>query len=218
MSITLCTMRIIDPRMYKLLHKLRKKYIASLPQLDSYEKWVYLEKYFSKNECDAIIDIGKKKPFKEATIGSRNANARVDQNARKSKVNWIRCNEESVWIFKKIESALHICNKRFYHFNLIGFSGNLQLTEYGLGDHFGWHQDTGTDENSTRKLSFTVQLTDPHEYEGGDLEFIGDQKNSVPREKGTVIIFPAFQHHRVTPVTSGTRHALVGWMHGPHFK
>ena len=71
-----------------------------------------------------------------------------------------------------------------------------------------------------RKLSFTLQLSDSDEYTGGDLEFAelngGDQEEFKKdmRKKGTVIVFPSFLQHRVTEVTEGQRHALVGWREG----
>ena len=77
-----------------------------------------------------------------------------------------------------------------------------------------------------RKLSMTVSLTNPDEYEGGDLEF--DFRNqdeaSQPRiceeirPKGSVIVFPSFVWHRVKPVTKGIRHSLVCWNLGYPFK
>ena len=72
----------------------------------------------------------------------------------------------------------------------------------------------------------TVSLTNPEEYEGGDLEFDfrDTDKGSQPRvceeirAKGSVIVFPSFVWHRVTPVTEGTRHSLVCWNLGYPFK
>ena len=65
----------------------------------------------------------------------------------------------------------------------------------------------------------SIQLTDPSEYEGGELQL--KSKNSittVSKKKGTIIFFPSFMLHRVTPVTKGVRHSLVGWITGPPFK
>jgi PKHD-type hydroxylase len=38
------------------------------------------------------------------------------------------------------------------------------------------------------------------------------------REKGSVIVFPSFIWHRVTPVTAGTRYSLVNWNLGFPFR
>ena len=72
----------------------------------------------------------------------------------------------------------------------------------------------------------TISLTDPSEYEGGDLEFDfrDTDKGSQPRiceeirQKGSVIVFPSFVWHRVKPVTKGRRHSLVCWNLGYPFK
>jgi PKHD-type hydroxylase len=72
-----------------------------------------------------------------------------------------------------------------------------------------------------RKLSLIIQLTDPSEYEGGDFQFDSDIPQPDPAEikqRGTVIVFPSFLRHRVTPVTSGVRRSLVSWVEGPKFR
>jgi len=77
-----------------------------------------------------------------------------------------------------------------------------------------------------RKLSVTINLTLPGEYEGGNLKFDygphfeGERFHECTqiRPQGSIIVFPSFQYHQVTPVTSGTRYSLVLWMLGPPFK
>jgi PKHD-type hydroxylase len=65
----------------------------------------------------------------------------------------------------------------------------------------------------------TIQLTDPDEYEGGDLQFMINQRVvTAPREKGTIIVFPSFILHRVTEITKGTRESIVAWVSGPAFR
>jgi PKHD-type hydroxylase len=80
---------------------------------------------------------------------------------------------------------------------------------------------------TVRKLSATISLVDGDTYEGGDLEF--DLRNSsdgsavirksdITRKKGSIIVFPSFLYHRVTPVFKGTRYSLVVWCSGEPFK
>lgn len=83
-------------------------------------------------------------------------------------------------------------------------------------DHFGLHRDLGP-ANSTRKLSFSVQLSDESDYVGGDLVFPGGGVRA-PRQRGSLTVFPAFLPHQVTTMHSGIRHSLVGWVHGPAFR
>ena len=69
-------------------------------------------------------------------------------------------------------------------------------------------------------MSVTIQLSDPKDYEGGEFEFESgiDQLPPEHTEKGTVLIFPSFYKHQVRPITKGTRHALVSWIEGPHWR
>ena len=79
-----------------------------------------------------------------------------------------------------------------------------------------------------RKLSVTVSLSDPKNYKGGDLQF--DLSNPKQKNKriittienikpqGSIVVFPSFLWHRVTPVTKGTRYSLVIWSLGKPWK
>ncbi len=70
-----------------------------------------------------------------------------------------------------------------------------------------------------RKLSLSLQLSDPARYQGCDLELsYGDGVQQAPRSRGTVIAFPSYVLHRVTPIASGTRKSLVIWASGPDFR
>lgn len=99
------------------------------------------------------------------------------------------------------------------------FHEELQLAKYSDRGFFDWHLDFGAGEISARKLSMTIQLSDPNDYEGGDLRFmINKEIVNAPKEKGTIIIFPSFIMHRVTPITKGTRQSIVGWVSGPPYR
>jgi Rps23 Pro-64 3,4-dihydroxylase Tpa1-like proline 4-hydroxylase len=77
-----------------------------------------------------------------------------------------------------------------------------------------------------RKISMTVNLNSPGDYEGGDLKFDfghhthGEQFHVCEeiRPQGSIIVFPSFVDHCVTPVTKGTRYSLVMWILGKPFK
>ena len=95
--------------------------------------------------------------------------------------------------------------------------------KYPIGGKFNWHMDI-TPAAATRKLSYSIQLSDTNDYEGGDLEFFdGDntgkkEKNPQLRQKGNIIVFPSYLWHRITPITKGIRYAIVGWIHGPTYR
>lgn len=84
-------------------------------------------------------------------------------------------------------------------------------------DHYTWHSDS-LPGDIVRKISFSIQLTNPTEYDGGDLEFMPAITDKKIRDQGTMTIFPSYKVHRVSPVTRGVRHVIVGWIYGPDFR
>jgi PKHD-type hydroxylase len=113
-----------------------------------------------------------------------------------------------------------IANKEMWQFDIPSILDVVQYTQYyENGGHYDWHTDTGPHPFNTRKISITVQLSDPNEYEGGDLELkLGNQTSKMPKEKGCAVLFPSYILHRVTPVTKGIRKSLVLWVGGSVFK
>ena len=84
---------------------------------------------------------------------------------------------------------------------------------------YRWHVDNNMQSDvPPRKLSMTVQLSDPSEYTGGELQLHDGEVQTAVNSRGHVIIFPSYVLHRVQPVTSGTRRSLVVWANGPGFK
>jgi PKHD-type hydroxylase len=111
-------------------------------------------------------------------------------------------------------------NEARFKFDVSGFMNYdaPMIMEYSKGCHYDWHIDVGK-AVPNRKLSYTIQLSKPDDYEGGDLEFLGTETNTEAfRQQGTCIIFPSFLAHKVTKVKNGTRYAVVGWVHGPTYK
>ena len=164
------------------------------------------------------------------------------QKKRKSDIVWMN----DTWIYKEIHPYIHEANKKAgWNFDW-DWSESCQFTKYGVGQYYGWHCDSwdkpysrppladGTrpiDHGKIRKLSVTISLSHPDEYEGGNLEF--DFRNQVDwdrnkkaaihscdgiRPRGSIIVFPSFVWHRVAPVTKGTRYSLVIWNLGYPFR
>ena len=146
-----------------------------------------------------------------------------NSEVRKSQIYWIpkTCTWEP--LYQKIMSLVGQCNREFFSFEITSLQENLQYTEYDASyqGKYDWHFDVGEGPlNGGRKLSVSIQLSDPSEYEGGELQFSldGDKVVVAEKEQGTVIIFPSYLRHRVTPVTKGTRRSLVTWITGPPFR
>jgi PKHD-type hydroxylase len=138
---------------------------------------------------------------------------------RDSKVGFFFPNDVTQWVFQKCTELVLQMNARFFWFDLYALEQGLQFTSYTApGQHYDWHIDHGK-AHGNRKLSFTVQLSDPSDYEGGELQLkFGREPITVKRQLGGVTVFPSYALHRVKPVTKGTRETLVGWVSGPPFK
>lgn len=124
-----------------------------------------------------------------------------------------------MWFYERVAGIVRDFNQRTFRFDLRGFSEPPQYMVYNgaEGGHFDWHMDTGS--RPPRKLSLTIQLSDPAAYTDCDLQFnTGTVTYNAPRDRGMVVGFPSHTIHRVTPITSGTRKAIVAWITGPDFK
>ena len=112
-----------------------------------------------------------------------------------------------------------------WHFK-IESAENYQVTKYTKGDFYSAHIDSlGTNgtkrnepsmpniHNKTRKMSMTLNLNDPSEYEGGELRLFG--VGNLPTAKGQMTFFPSYLPHEITPITKGVRYSLVLWFLGP---
>jgi PKHD-type hydroxylase len=96
----------------------------------------------------------------------------------------------------------------------------IQIGRYVDGGHYAYHKDTELPNNQkiTRKLSAVLFLSDPKDYEGGVFEFEELEGQIDKMSQGSIIVFPSYVKHRVTPVTSGQRYTAVAWAVGPAFK
>ena len=132
-------------------------------------------------------------------------------------------NNEWNLLLNKISTMVNRSNDKIYHFDIETNDGELKMIEYEKGGHYTWHADFNPGICSLRKLVAIVQLTDPSEYEGGDVQFGFEDKETgewfkMNKLKGSLTIFPAFLSHRVTPVTKGKRYVIQELFIGDHFK
>jgi PKHD-type hydroxylase len=172
---------------------------------------VILSDIFSREECRQIIETGLSLQHQRAE-----ASKTVDDEVRKSKVAWFHHRSPAFgWIHQRMAEAFHSANARSWNFELDGAPESSQFTIYKAGDYFDWHTDVGDQDTRFRKLSSIVQLNDLAEYDGGILQLhVQKEYRDVPKQTGSVVIFPAYTLHRVTRVTSGVRYSLVSWSTG----
>jgi len=169
-------------------------------------------------ECNAIVKSGER-DLKLAP--GRIDDERVQDSLRKSEIGWLSPEGEHRWLFDRIKDCINAVNSDWFRYNLIGFEG-IQFTKYsGTGaDFYSSHTDLKSTEIGTiRKLSFSIQLSDPKTYDGGEVLLYESLTASAAMNKnvGSITFFPSYTVHEVLPVSRGVRYSLVGWAHGPPF-
>ena len=175
-----------------------------------------LHEAFSADEIKQIIEFGDSLPQTSAVVGGNE----LIPDIRRSTVSWIEHTSETQWIFDRLAYVVRSLNSQYYGFDLHGFCEAIQFTTYNeeVEGGYNWHLDSGVNSPSPRKMSLVVQLSDPADYEGGDLEILtAVNPTQVNKGLGLAAMFPSFRLHRVTPVTKGIRKSLVIWITGPKF-
>jgi PKHD-type hydroxylase len=206
--------------------------------------YYYFKNALTPRFCDEIIKYGVSEQEQQAMVGelSEKVNKGISLNdnelkdlklKRDSSIVWLSDN----WIYKEIQPFVQEANRRAgWNFDW-NFSEACQFTKYKLNQFYDWHSDSWplpynepnnlNKHGKIRKLSVTCSLSDPKDYEGGELEF--DFRNMNPGKKsikkcteiaprGSIVVFPSHIWHRVKPVTKGIRYSLVIWNLGYPYK
>jgi PKHD-type hydroxylase len=184
------------------------------------EPYVFWKDGFSEEELAHIQALGESRNIDRATISGTDAGKDVSE-IRTSKTSWINLQQDSEWLYDRLSYIARQLNGQFYNFDLYGFWEHLQYTVYDGTEngHYDWHIDAGSNDECPRKLSLVLQLSDPSEYEGGELQLKTSVKEiAIEKKKGFITVFPSYVLHRVTPVTAGVRRTLVVWVAGPAFR
>ena len=189
----------------------------------------------------SILEKDLKVNFDHQMDDSRLMGDALNKDKRNSQNTWV---PSSHWLGGFMWHYIERANRENFLYDLRCIDGeSMQYTQYGPGQFYGWHNDSGlachykpvtvgnrmegraqdfVEENTelVRKLSFVLQLSDPDDYEGGNLQLLDESGNSyfAPRHRGCMILFDSRTQHRVLPVKSGLRKSIVGWTVGPRWK
>jgi PKHD-type hydroxylase len=184
-------------------------------------EWAYIKNYFTPAQCEEIIKEALTLPDYEATLGP--SSERIDNHWRKSTLRAITRNDSWNYLFNEIDTVVSKINQEWFQVEY-NFLPAIQFATYDSATQgfYKRHQDVFLAPLKThRKLSVTIQLSDPDSYDGGDLKFLDVghyPKIENIRSQGTICVFPSIIFHEVTPVTRGVRHSLAGWYEGPHWR
>ena len=181
-------------------------------ELDQVNLYAFWNNAFTKEECQIIINTAKDKGLIKGTT-------KGESDVRESKISWLYPADNMEWVFRKVTDITLNLNERFFKFNLFGLNEGFQFTNYEApSGKYGKHVDRSINI-PVRKLSISIQLTNPEEYEGGELYLYDDDKGTLmDKTQGTLIIFPSYVLHEVMPVIKGERNSLVTWVTGKQFK
>ena len=176
-----------------------------------------MQEIFTHDEIENIIFLEKLMNFTAAKTGLMHSET-YNTDIRETQICFFHPDENSKWLYDKISAISSKANYDLFMED-IEFMEDIQYTIYDVGCHYDWHVDA-YDEYRTwqRKISGVVFLTDPDEYEGGELEIITngnpDKSQKLKPVKGDVAFFSATHPHKVHPVTKGIRRTLVFWVMG----
>lgn len=185
-----------------------------------YTYW-YFKSVLSDEFCKKVINLAKQKQKVMATIGS----GELNKKTRDSLVLFLN----DPIIYKTLHPYIQTANKNAEWNFQWDSTEPVQYTEYNKKQHYRWHQDAWDQPyvnpeeplsyGKIRKISVSCSLNDSKKYKGGKLQF--DSSTPLKKEniitceeilpKGSIVVFPSFIWHRVTPVTRGTRQSLVLW-------
>jgi len=171
---------------------------------------------FNPQQCQDIINMGESLKSEEAKVGTTAPEGKHDVEKRITTISWIPF-DRLPQMYKVIEGVIAKTNGNHFGFDGVRITELAQYTSYPTGGFYEWHTDndvTGINEPTVRKISMTLLLSPPTDFDGGELELM-EKKKKAKLVQGQAIFFASFIPHRVLPVTRGTRKSLVMWFGGP---
>lgn len=177
------------------------------------------EEALSKEFCEAALAEINWANSKTASIGDEKTDTLIiDLSKRRTDIIWQDCMQPLGCIAR---AYMEVANQSANWEYVLTSQEQTQIGRYKSSDegHYDWHMDAGPPVNGIqRKLSISILLSDPSNFEGGVLQFKNSEGTKVLTKQGSIVVFPSFIEHKVTPVTKGVRYSAVTWISGPSFK
>jgi len=174
---------------------------------------------FTPDQCRKIIEAGRSQKPQTAQVGMNKPGGGTDTKKRVTTISWLPF-KEMQHMYQDLNQFIQKCNENHFGFGDIRVTEQAQFTEYPVGGFYDWHMDCDVNmqhEPPVRKISMTLLLNDPSEFEGGDLELMAPGKFAELKQ-GHAIVFASFLNHRVNKVRRGVRQSLVVWFGGKPFR
>jgi PKHD-type hydroxylase len=184
--------------------------------LVNYTYWAW-EGALSKEFCRSALEQVDWATSNTAVIGQLETPV-IDPKVRRTDIIWQDFMQPLGCIAR---AYIDIANQSAGWGYLLNSQEQTQIGRYKSVDegYYDWHMDAGPPKDGVqRKLSISILLSDPSEFEGGELQFKGIEDRKILTKQGSIVVFPSFIEHRVTPVTKGVRYSAVTWASGPAFK
>ena len=179
------------------------------------------EPILSPQQCQELIRLGQAEPQSDGAIMVAGHPAKKDYTARKNKVSHIPF-DKAPKIYSDLLGWMQLVNRNRFGFEGMEMHEAGQYSEYSKGDFYNWHIDSDVEMTNmppVRKISMTLLLNDPKDFEGGELEIycgntLHSEQNKFKLKQGYAVFFASFLLHRVMPVIKGNRKSLVMWFGG----
>ena len=202
--------------------------------------WESLQKKFNEIGIEDLEDKFEDGGINQVNLDvSKSEDSSIDKKIRDSKVLFLE-GEDYGDLSRQLFDLVQEYNQN--HSNWKYDIAGIEYMQYGVyceGGFYDWHMDIYSSPQlvtikksltsssklfGNRKISVSIFLNDPDEYEGGELDIETRGPRSDPRyhtfklSKGSIVVFPSNKWHRVRPITSGVRKSLVAWFLGPPFR
>ena len=181
-------------------------------------QWITINDVFDEGNCKRILDEANNNGYHTAKLGNDTQDSNyIDPDIRSCLVSDIPI-KKYLWVESKLTNALRQVNQ-YFKYDLDGYM-DLQVIQYNVNSYFKPHLDIySLDTDMQRKITFVIQLSKPEDYTGGELKlYTKGDPDVVPKTQGTMIAFPSYLLHEVSPILSGQRYTSIGWCFGKEFR
>jgi PKHD-type hydroxylase len=170
---------------------------------------------FPAEDCDKAMSEFMQIPPKDASMGKEGD--QLDYTFRNTTVRFV---DRMHWFGLNMLSYGNLANQECkWGWETDSYEA-MQFAEYSVGQKYNWHVDNfplhGGEKD--RKITVVCLMSDPSEFDGGELQLRLYGEFTPPLKKGYIIAFPSVIEHQVTPVTRGVRYTATMWLSGPRFK